>query len=70
MHETCRLDLGFMNFLKLFWLTVVNLGRQALLLPQAAAAAFQEKRRMTAKAEFDIERLDRIRNPLKYLGRS
>jgi len=63
------LDLAIMNLIKLIWLTVVNLGRQVLLMPQAAAAAFQDRRRLTAKAEFEVERLDRIRNPSKYRGK-
>jgi hypothetical protein len=58
-----------MNVIKLICLTIVNLGRQGLLLPQAAAAAFQHRRQMTAKNRFEVERLDRIRNPSKYLGR-
>ena len=57
-----------MNVLKFIGLILLNLGQQALLLPQAAAVAFRQ-RRLTAKDRGEIERLDRIRNPSKYLGK-
>lgn len=58
-----------MNIFKLIWFTLLNLGRQVLLLPQSAVAAFGQRRRLTEKNRFEVERLDRIRNPSKYLGR-
>lgn len=58
-----------MNVIKLIGLTILNLARQALLLPQAAAVAFQRWKRLSEKSRFEVERLDRIRNPSKDVGR-
>ena len=55
--------------LKLIGLTIANLVRQAWLLPQTIALAIQQRRRQTTWTEFETERLDRLRNPSKYLGR-
>jgi hypothetical protein len=55
--------------LKLIGLTVVNLLKQAWLLPKTAGLALQQRRRQFAHRQFEIERLDRIRNPAKYAGR-
>ena len=57
-----------MRALKLICLTVVELVRQAWLLPQSAAAALRKRRQRIARNELETERLDRIRNPSKYLG--
>jgi hypothetical protein len=46
-----------------------NLVKQVWLLPQTFALALQQKRRQLALNQFEAERLDRIRNPAKYLGR-
>jgi hypothetical protein len=62
-----------MHTLKLICLTIVNLVKQAWLLPQTVALALQQRRRKLARQEFETafetERLDRIRNPSKYAGR-
>ena len=58
-----------MNALKLVILTLVNLVKQACLLPEAALGAFRQRRHQAARRLFEVERLDRIRNPSKYLGR-
>ena len=58
-----------MYTLKLICLTIVNLVKQAWLLPQTVALALQQRRRKLARQEFETERLDRIRNPSKYAGR-
>jgi len=58
-----------MYILELIGRMIVNLVKQAWLMPQTIALAFQQKRRQTARHEFETERLDRIRNPSKYLGR-
>jgi len=58
-----------MNKLKLFWLTVIQLARQTWLLPHTIANAFRDKRRRVVLNEHEAERLDRIRNPSKYLGK-
>jgi hypothetical protein len=58
-----------MQILMLIWRTIVNLFKQAWLLPKTIALALQQRRRQIARHEFEIERLDRIRNPSKYAGR-
>ena len=62
-------EINFMYTLKLIGLTIVNLVKQAWLLPQTVALALQQRRRQLARQQFEVERLDRIRNPSKYLGR-
>jgi hypothetical protein len=54
---------------KLICLTIVNLVKQAWLLPQTVALARQQRERQLTRHQFEAERLDRIRNPSKYLGR-
>jgi hypothetical protein len=58
-----------MYILKLICLTIVELAKQAWLLPQTVALALQRRRRQIARQQFETERLDRIRNPSKYAGR-
>ncbi len=58
-----------MYILKLIYLTIMQLVKQVLLLPQSIAAGFKQWRRRTALVEVEAERLDRIRNPSKYLGK-
>jgi hypothetical protein len=58
-----------MNILKLICLTFVQLVKQICLLPQTIANAVQQRRRQTVLNELEAERLDRIRNPSKYLGK-
>jgi hypothetical protein len=58
-----------MQILMLIWRTIVNLAKQAWLLPKTIALALQQRRRLIERQEFEIERLDRIRNPSKYAGR-
>jgi hypothetical protein len=55
--------------LKVFCLTFVNVVKQAWLLPHTIADALQRRRQGVARREFEVERLDRIRNPSKYAGR-
>jgi len=38
-------------------------------LPRYIALIMRERRRQARLAQIEAERLDRIRNPLKYLGR-
>jgi hypothetical protein len=59
----------FMYTLKLICLTIVNLIKQAWLLPQTVPLALQQRRRKLARQQFETERLDRIRNPAKYAGK-
>jgi len=58
-----------MYALKLIYLTIVNLVKQAWLLPQSVALALQQRRLKLARQLSETERLDRIRNPSKYAGR-
>jgi hypothetical protein len=58
-----------MYTLKLIWLTILQLVKQVWFLPQSFANAAQQRRRQVARNEHEAERLDRIRNPSKYLGK-
>jgi hypothetical protein len=58
-----------MNQFKLISLTMFNLVKQIWLLPQTFALSLQQRRRRLALNLFEAERLDRVRNPSKYLGR-
>jgi hypothetical protein len=59
-----------MHTLKLICLTIIQLLKQAWLLPQSVAIAVEQRRRQIVLNELEAERLDRIRNPSKYLGKS
>jgi hypothetical protein len=58
-----------MNTLNLIYLTIVQLARQAWFLPQSVANAAKQRQRLAVQNELEAERLDRIRNPSKYLGK-
>jgi hypothetical protein len=58
-----------MYILKLICLTITQLVKQVWFLPQSVAKAVQQRRRLVVRNELEAERLDRIRNPLKYLGK-
>jgi hypothetical protein len=58
-----------MNILKLFCLTVIQLARQVCFLPRTIAEAVERKRLRAVVDEQKAERLDRIRNPSRYLGK-
>jgi hypothetical protein len=58
-----------MYLLKVVCLTIVGLVKQVWLLPQTITLALQERRRQRARLECETERIDRIRNPSKYVGR-
>ena len=58
-----------MHVLKLIWQTAVGLFKQAWLFPQFVAVALKQRRRQFALNVLEAERLDRIRNPSKYLGK-
>ena len=57
-----------MHTLKLICLNFLQLVKQAWLLPQSVANAVKQRRRQIVLNELEAERLDRIRNPSKYLG--
>ena len=58
-----------MHKLKLIWLTLLQLAKQARLLPESLANAAQQRRQQAVRNELEVERLDRIRNPSKYRGK-
>jgi len=58
-----------MKHLKRFCLSMVEFARQAVLLPVTIAAGFKHRQERAALDELEVERLDRIRNPSKYLGK-
>jgi hypothetical protein len=58
-----------MNILKIIGLTIIQLVKQAWSLPQAIISAVQQRRRRVVLNEREVERLDRIRFPHKYLGK-
>ncbi len=58
-----------MHTLKLICLTIIQLVKQAWLLPQSIVNAVQQRRQQVVRNELEAERLDRIRNPSKYLGK-
>jgi hypothetical protein len=58
-----------MHALKLIRERTVGLFKQAFRLPHFVAIALQHRRRQFALNALEAERLDRIRNPSKYLGR-
>jgi len=58
-----------MYTLKLICLAVIHLVKQAWSLPQSLANVGKQRRRQIVLDELEAERLDRIRNPSKYLGR-
>jgi chorismate mutase len=49
--------------------TLVQLAKQVWSLPQAIANAVQRRKLQIVRNEREAERLDRIRNPSKYLGK-
>ena len=58
-----------MHALKLIRERTVGFFKGALRLPHFVALALQQRRRQFALNALEAERLDRIRNPSKYLGR-
>jgi len=58
-----------MNILKLICLTIIQLIRQIWLFPQTVASVIKQRRQQAVRNELEAERLDRIRNPSKYLGK-
>jgi len=58
-----------MDILKLICLTIIQMVKQVWSLPQTVANAIKQRRRQVVLDEHEVERLDRIRNPSKYLGK-
>ena len=58
-----------MNKLNFFHRVVTNPVKRVWLLPQTIANAFAQRRQQLVRDALEVERLDRIRNPSKYLGK-
>jgi len=58
-----------MHTLKLMRQAIIHLLKQVWLLPQSVAIAVKQRRRQIVLNGLEAERLDRIRNPSKYLGK-
>jgi hypothetical protein len=58
-----------MHVLTLICQTTVSLFKQAWLFPHSIATALKQRRRQFALNALEAERLDRIRNPSRYLGK-
>jgi hypothetical protein len=58
-----------MYTLKLICLTIIQLFKQAWAFPHTVMVAVKQRKRQIVVNELEIERLDRIRNPSKYLGK-
>jgi hypothetical protein len=58
-----------MYFLKAVGLTCLSFFKQVWLLPQTVSLALQQRRQQSSRNATEAERLDRIRNPSKYLGK-
>jgi len=58
-----------MYMLKFICMTIIQLIKQVWLLPQTFVNAVKQRRRQMVQNELEAERLDRIRNPSKYLGK-
>jgi len=69
MESWMHLSHSHMQRLKQLGRTAVNLIKQAWLLPRCVESAVKRRRLQTVLNEREVERLDRIRNPSKYLGK-
>ena len=58
-----------MHILKHIYQATVSLVKQAPLLPEWVENAVKRQRQQIALQRFETARLDRIRNPSKYLGK-
>jgi hypothetical protein len=58
-----------MHFLKIIFGTILQLAQQVWLIPQMIVTAVKQRRQCSAFKVSEIERLDRIRDPNKYLGK-
>ena len=58
-----------MPLLKSIYQAAIRLVKQIWSLPQTVSIAREERRRQGHLDELEAERLDRIRNPSKYLGK-
>jgi len=59
-----------MYIFKLIGLTIVNVFREAWRVPHTIARRAKERRLQNRRGVAEAERLDRIRQPWKYVGKS
>lgn len=64
-----RLKSRFMNRLKFICLTTLRLVKQACQLPRSFVYAVEQRQQQAVRNKLEAERLDRLRNPSKYLGK-
>ena len=60
---------AYAHTLKLMRQAIIQLIKHAWLFPQSVAIAVKQRRRQAVLNELEAERLDRLRNPSKYLGK-
>ena len=58
-----------MQLLKRILQAIAKFVKATWFLPESILVAIKQKRRQTRVDESEVERLDRIRNPAKYLGK-
>lgn len=58
-----------MYIIKVIFLTVVELVKQVWAFPATLAANYRKKNAPVTAGAVEAERLDRLRNPSKYLGK-
>jgi hypothetical protein len=58
-----------MDTLKHIYLTFLQLLKQVWLIPSTVGNTLLRRRQKVVRDELEAERLDRIRNPSKYLGK-
>jgi hypothetical protein len=58
-----------MTYLKQIGLALVDLLKQIVCLPQLVVDAVKQRKLRAIAERREAERLDRIRNPSKYLGK-
>jgi hypothetical protein len=58
-----------MHALKILCLTVIQLVRQAWAFPHTVATALKDRRQQVLLKAHEVDRLDRIRNPSKCVGK-
>jgi hypothetical protein len=68
-NQDCAPVLPNMHVLKLIFERIGGLVQLACRLPSSVALALKQRRRQFALNVLEAERLDRIRNPSKYLGK-
>ena len=58
-----------MNVFKVICFTIAELAKQARAFPATVTANLRKRRQLAEVSEGEKERLDRLRNPSKYLGK-